>query len=440
MPITPALSAARMRRSLGVTTEKLANNSVTLGKIQQLQTDKFLGRTTAGTGNPEQVNQFLHMKVPGWTNGGHVTNFALLSGYLDGITRSNKNMGPGDFIQSFITHPAAGVISNQGSILAPNGKIYLSPNYDTVLRYLDPVTDTIVSYGQITKAQVNSPSTQGGVLAPNGKIYFIPEGGITLGLVVDPSNNSYTFFNSNGHLVFPANTNLVENAVLAPNGKIYVCCSTAAVGGIGKIVVIEPNNNNNCYTLTSTLPAATDINLGPNGFIYTHYNNVLYKIDPSTETITAKTFTGFPSGGIGVSHYVSASNGFFYLPPLASSSFMAYIDPFSETFSTYAMNPTFGIGSSVQGLLAPNGKIYCTPYNTTSIVVIDPEKNTVTSYAFPSISSIGADGFWLSSQISPQGNIYMDCFGAGAILKLSFYNNNNFNMNYLTCPFNNRGY
>ena len=439
MPTTPALSAAKMRRNLGVTTVKLAENSVTTEKIQQLQDSRFLGRTSSGTGNPEQINQFLHMRVPGWTNSGHVTNFALLSAYLDGITRSNKNIGSGNFTLQTISYPnvTGNVPINQGSVLAPNGKIYFAPNYDTILRFLDPVTDTISSYGQITK-RAGSPATQGGVLAPNGKIYFIPEGGLTTGFIVDPSNNGTTTFDTNGHLVFPISTNYVLNAVLAPNGKIYVCCETG-VGATGKIVVIEPNNNNNCYTLTTGLPAAPYINLGPTGLIYTTISGILYKINPTSDTITSLALTGWPSGGIGGSRLTMAPNGFLYATPNSASTFLGYIDPFNDTFKTYALNPCLGTGDTVQGILAANGKIYHTPYSLTSIAVIDPELNSVTTFAFPSLSPNGAAGFWLASQISPQGNIYMDCFGSQSVLKICFPTNNNFNMNYLTSPFNNKG-
>ena len=132
---TPALSAARMRRNLGVTTLKLANNSVTFDKIQQLEASKFLGRTSSGTGNPEQINQFLHMRVPGWTDGGYVTNFALLSAYLDGITRSNKNNVSG-FNQSTQVTVNASFVNDkaayEGGVLHPNGKIYMIQSQENV--------------------------------------------------------------------------------------------------------------------------------------------------------------------------------------------------------------------------------------------------------------------------------------------------------------------
>ena len=38
-----------------VSTAEIVNNSVTYGKLQQINTDTFLGRDTAGTGNVEEI-------------------------------------------------------------------------------------------------------------------------------------------------------------------------------------------------------------------------------------------------------------------------------------------------------------------------------------------------------------------------------------------------
>jgi streptogramin lyase len=441
MPITPALSAAKMRRNLGVTTVKLANNSVTLEKIEQIEGNKFLGRTGSGTGNPDQINQFLHMKVPTWTNGGHVTNFSLLSAYLDGVARSNKNIPSSNFTASLISTPGVGanIPIFQGAVLGPNGKIYFAPNYNTIWTLIDPATDTYSTFGQFTKIAA-TPAMQSGILHPNGRIYFIPEGGITTGVFVDPSNNSVTTFSDSGHLNFPSNTNYVDNSVLHPNGKIYVSAYTGA-GGLNKVVVIEPNNNNNCYTFTSTFNRAY-INLGPNGNIYALNNNILYRIDPSSETITPKTLAAFVSN-IHNSWFMLAPNGFLYSSAAdgGANSSLGYINPFDETVTTYAADPTLGTSQFTGGgVLAPNGKIYLTPYSYPNLVVIDPDTNTVTTHALPSSSNNGAAGFWLTAVLSPQGNIYFSNFGSTSTLKLSLNLNNNFNFNVLTNPFINRGF
>ena len=436
---TPALSAARMRRNLGVTTLKLANNSVTFDKIQQLEANKFLGRTSSGTGNPEQINQFLHMRVPGWTDGGHVTNFDLLSAYLDGIARSNKNIPSGNFTATLISTPNVGanIPIFQGAVLGPNGKIYFVPNFNTIWTLIDPATDTYSTFGQFAKINL-SPAMQSGVLHPNGKIYFIPEGGITTGVFVDPSNNSVATFSGNGHLSFPPNTNYVDNCVFHPNGKIYTSAFTGG-GGLNKIIVIEPNNNNNCYTFTSTFNRSY-ITLGSNGNIYAASNTILYRIDPSSETITPKTLSALSNiyGG----KYTLAPNGFLYSNANdAANGVLGYINPFDETATTYAADPTVGTGqSTLGGVLAPNGKIYLTPYSYPNLVVIDPSTNTVTTHALPSTSNNGAGGFWGSSVLSPQGNIYFSNFGSTSVLKISLNLNNNFSFNVVTNPFINKGF
>jgi hypothetical protein len=123
---TPALSAAKMRRNLGVTTVKLANNSVTTDKIQQLQDSQFLGRTSSGTGNAEQINQFLHMQVPGWTNGASYTNFSSISSHIKGLQLSNKNISiSAATFEIYGSGSFPGTSAFTGGTIAPNGKIYL---------------------------------------------------------------------------------------------------------------------------------------------------------------------------------------------------------------------------------------------------------------------------------------------------------------------------
>jgi hypothetical protein len=43
-------------KNLGISTGKLAADSVTFAKMQNLATDRLMGRDTAGTGDPEQIS------------------------------------------------------------------------------------------------------------------------------------------------------------------------------------------------------------------------------------------------------------------------------------------------------------------------------------------------------------------------------------------------
>ena len=56
------------------------------------------------------------------------------------------------------------------------------------------------------------------------------------------------------------------------------------------------------------------------------------------------------------------------------------------------------------GVLAPNGKIYCVPYNASDILIIDPVANTATRSNM-GVSLTGSDK-WLGGVLAPNGKIY----------------------------------
>ena len=69
-----------------------------------------------------------------------------------------------------------------GGVLAPNGKIYCIPSYDTSVLVIDPTTNTSSTFGSFSTS-----GWSGGVLAPNGKIYGIPNNNTSI-LVIGDTN------------------------------------------------------------------------------------------------------------------------------------------------------------------------------------------------------------------------------------------------------------
>ena len=55
----------------------------------------------------------------------------------------------------------------------------------------------------------------------------------------------------------------------------------------------------------------------------------------------------------------------------------------------------------IGGVLAPNGKIYCVPYSSTQILVIDPSDNSTEL-----IGSFGGSDKWNGGVLAPNGKIY----------------------------------
>lgn len=98
-----------------------------------------------------------------------------------------------------------------------------------------------------------------------------------------------------------------------------------------------------------------------------------------------------------------------------SSYFQQYIAANSGisgyVWSTSAItgSPTTN-GAYIGGVLAPNGKIYCIPYNATSVGVIDPTAGTFTTFG-----TAGSGGAYYGGVLAPNGKIYCIPFNATAV-------------------------
>ena len=56
------------------------------------------------------------------------------------------------------------------------------------------------------------------------------------------------------------------------------------------------------------------------------------------------------------------------------------------------------------GVLAPNGKIYCVPSNSSDILIIDPVANTATRSNMG--ASLSGSSKWIGGVLAPNGKIY----------------------------------
>ena len=101
---------------------------------------------------------------------------------------------------------------NWGGVFAPNGKIYLVPNFMNNIDLFDPSTNSATDYCM----------TSGGVLALNGKIYFVPHRADKIG-TFDLSTNTFTMIDMLGAIMNEPTWvhDKYAGGVLAHNGKIY---------------------------------------------------------------------------------------------------------------------------------------------------------------------------------------------------------------------------
>ena len=117
----------------------------------------------------------------------------------------------------------------------------------------------------------------------------------------------------------------------------------------------------------------------------------------------------------GLSKYLGgtlAPNGVIYGIPFNSTSILK-INPEDDTVTTFGSVST-GANKYAGGVLAPNGMIYGIPFNSTSILKINPEDDTVTT--FGSVST-GANKYY-GGTLAPNSVIYGIPFNSTSILKI----------------------
>lgn len=398
---TRALSGARMVRDLGVTNEFLAPNVAAANKIQQVGSDRLLGRDirSSGTGNTQQVQPWYDVQVPDWTTGAHITNWSTLQYYLSSVAQTNRLVpASANFISFFGSMPNGGGASqvNGGVVLHPNGNIYVVPNdTDAPNTIINPVNLTTTTYA-IVGGPVNKRAYYGGALAPNGKIYIAPLQD-TVFRYIDPTTNTIPAYATVTGLLGGGISNAFMGSVLAPNGKIYFVPNESSL-----CYCVDPSNNSlqsfgtfAPITVGSNNAAQTGV-LAPNGKIYTIPGTTsrMYVIDPSNNTVSSLA-TFFPSSVAGDNTSqggVLGIDGKIYFG-WSGGRQVFVVDPINnnvETFGTFTE-------TYISGVLAPDGRIYLSPSNSANISVIDPESKTVTKIPQTIVSTANFNAYWINT-------------------------------------------
>jgi hypothetical protein len=138
------------------------------------------------------------------------------------------------------------------------------------------------------------------------------------------------------------------------------------------------------------------------------------------DTADITTMTGLPTGGNKWIGGVLASNGKIYGIPFNSSSVLI-IDPKNNTADTTTISGLGGNGKWLGGVLAPNGKIYGIPYNSSSVLIIDPVNNTADTTTITGLPIIANK--WGGGVLAPNGKIYGIPVNSSTILVIDPVNN-----------------
>ena len=363
--------------------------------------------------------------VPSWLNGGHISDWSTLQYYLSAVAATNTSPASAGFVEYLSVVQEY----NKGMVLAPNGKMYTAPHGagvgTTYGLIIDPSSNTISSYIAtiVALGSLTTDAFYGSVLAPNGKIYFVPDR-VTVGALVDPLNNTVSTF---GTLpAFGVGTNAFGYAISAPNGKIYLIPENSTIGR-----TIDPNTNTFGTYPSSNWSGGLSYHstaaLAPNGRIYVFPNlsTLVAKIDPSNDSTTV-----ILSNVTNIVGSVLAPNGNIYLFPATPSQKIIKFDPNSETVSTIAAtNPSGGPACLLQ-----NGKIFYGGYSNTLAAIFDPSNETIQT-----ICTIGGTPpNYAGWNVTPNGKVYGLPFSTSNIICFNFLNKNNWNLNVATNPMFNK--
>ena len=148
------------------------------------------------------------------------------------------------------------------------------------------------------------------------------------------------------------------------------------------------------------------------------YQNPIESLDVEQDAVFASS--GFYQFGslLGTAKWfggVLAPNGKIYGIPRNSTQVLE-IDP--ETQTTTLFGSLSGTSKWIGGVLAPNGKIYGIPHNSTQVLEIDPETQETTLFG-----SLPGSTKWIGGVLAPNGKIYGIPFASTQVLQIALGKN-----------------
>jgi len=186
-----------------------------------------------------------------------------------------------------------------------------------------------------------------------------------------------------------------DGCVLAPNGKVYGVPYDARIVG-----EFDPATKRFTPIDISSTISSHEKYLGgvlaPSGNIYFGSNsgNNVGEFDPSTKSFTTITSSsGTHWGG------VLAPNGKIYFCNVHQSRDIGEFDPSTKTYRSISSTGTTGNLPFIGGVLA-QGKLFCIPYDDTSIGEVTPGSQE------PAYEVVGGTSEAWSALLSPHFNKY----------------------------------
>ena len=134
--------------------------------------------------------------------------------------------------------------------------------------------------------------------------------------------------------------------------------------------------------------------------------------DLSQYTFTNSDVSAFAGG-------VLAPNGKIYGIPF-NSTYVPIIDPINNTVDTTTITGLTGTQKWEGGVCHPNGNIYCIPYDSQNVLIINTFTNTVNITTF---SGFTGSAKWSGGVLAPNGKIYGVPYNSTNVLVIDPSNN-----------------
>lgn len=253
---------------------------------------------------------------------------------------------------------------------------------------------------------------RGAVEAIDGRIFFVPRLADHV-LVLDPFSETFDIMFEGA---LPAGTDKKwTSGVRVPDGRIFFL-----PGSETSVLIIDPVAGTMDNTSLAGLPSSPDkwhaAALGQNGIVVgIPYQNVgVVFMDPVQMTVDTTSITFSDLGGAGWQSASTADNGIIYACPRSAADVLA-VNPVTKTFFKVAIpsEPSFTTTAKFVGSVFSSGSIYCTPFASDLILVLDTRTNGTSTIALTHTpSSIMYAG---PGAVSYSGHIFLPAFGSPSI-------------------------
>jgi hypothetical protein len=291
--------------------------------------------------------------------------------------------------------------SYQEGTLAPNGMIYIPPLGTGQFLKIDPSWDVVSVLGPSTSGYLGS------ALAPNGDVYAIPFDATSIARI-RTATDTVSLFGS-----FGTGTKWV-GGVLAPNGCVYGMPR-------GSTGVLRINTNADTFSIIGSVTPLADAYhdgvLAPNGLVYgiPWYETRVLVVDPQTDQVWYMPDLGHSGWVFGV---MDVNGVIFSLPHMYAGA-----SPLSQGIlrvnAAESLSEILLEGSGTVfrdysgGALAPTGKLFFAPSDTAAGVLrLDS--------ATMQWAKLGSASGYRCPVLAPNGTLYMSPFNTGNVLKVDF--------------------